>query len=109
MIRKTLIAALLVIGAVMFMIAHQNASSQPNFEEWRANWGIKIPSEEEPYRLRIFMENVAKINNHNSDPSQTYKMGINMFTHLSQKEFEAIHLNPVQIPDEIKIKTQSES
>lgn len=55
------------------------------------------------------MENVAKINKHNQDPSQTYKMGINMFTHLSQKEFEAMYLDPVQIPDEIKVETQSQS
>jgi hypothetical protein len=34
------------------------------------------------------------INKHNADSSQTYKMGINQFTVLTQEEFVNIYLDP---------------
>lgn len=39
----------------------------------------------------IFENNVAKIIKHNSGNSE-YKMGVNQFAHLTQKEFESTYL-----------------
>jgi len=38
--------------------------------------------------------NIAKIDAHNADSTQTYKMGINQFTDMTQEEFETIMLLP---------------
>ena len=36
MIRNTLLATLLVIGAAFFVITQHDVTNQPNFEEWKA-------------------------------------------------------------------------
>jgi len=50
--------------------------------------------EEESYRLGVFMDNIVKIEAHNADKTQTYKMGINKFTDMTQEEFETLILMP---------------
>jgi hypothetical protein len=37
------------------------------------------------YRITIFNQNLKTIQKHNADASQTYKMGINQFTDLTQE------------------------
>jgi len=39
--------------------------------------GKSYPEIEDGFRQAIFLENVAKMNAHNADETQTYKMGIN--------------------------------
>jgi C1A family cysteine protease len=46
------------------------------------------------YRKLIFEHNLATINAHNSDHTQTYKMGVNHFTIYTQKEFVHLFLTP---------------
>jgi hypothetical protein len=41
--------------------------------------------QEELYRKIIFENNLIKIQRHNSDPTQTYKMGVNQFTIFSDE------------------------
>ena len=48
----------------------------------------------------IFEKNLAEINRHNADETQTYKKGINQFTVLTQEEFVNTYLNPMQPPQE---------
>jgi len=50
-------------------------------------------------RLAIYSENVAKINAHNADSTQTYKMGINKFTDMTQEEFESRILMTTVVAD----------
>lgn len=59
-------------------------------------FGISFPSSEDSYRRHIFLSNVQKMEEHNRDPSQTYKMGLNHFSALSDAEFAAIYLRPYQ-------------
>lgn len=40
-------------------------------------------------RFTIFNDNINKINTHNADPTQTFKMGQNQFTDLSPAEFKS--------------------
>jgi C1A family cysteine protease len=64
-----------------------------SFEEFKNTYGLRFESKfEESYRERVFKENVAKINAHNSRNDQTYEMGINQFTHLTEEEFQSTYL-----------------
>jgi len=64
-------------------------SSNNQFESFKSAHGKSYTEVEENYRLAVFNSNVAKIESHNADSTQTYKMGINQFTDLTQEEFEA--------------------
>lgn len=51
-------------------------------------------------RIAIFASNVDMIEKHNSDVNQTFKMGINQFTHLTFDEFKAATgLNGINRPN----------
>ena len=82
--------ALIVLGAIfalatMFYNGQKEATSTITFEEYKLTYGLSYAGEaEEAYRRRIFEENVRKIEEHNSRNDQTYEMGINQFTHLTQ-------------------------
>lgn len=43
---------------------------------------------EEAYRERIFLENLAKVELHNSNKFRTYDMGVNQFSALTDEEFK---------------------
>lgn len=43
------------------------------------------------------MNNVEKINKHNSDPYRTYDMGVNQFADLTEDQFVAQFLSEVDI------------
>eukprot|EP01028_Stygiella_incarcerata_P006451 TRINITY_DN2623_c0_g1_i1.p1 TRINITY_DN2623_c0_g1~~TRINITY_DN2623_c0_g1_i1.p1 ORF type:complete len:392 (-),score=79.50 TRINITY_DN2623_c0_g1_i1:37-1212(-) len=45
--------------------------------------------EEANYRFKVFSDNVMRIEEHNNKADQTFKMGINMFTDLTDEEFSA--------------------
>lgn len=84
-----IMAITLIAGA--FLYQNQEASN-PAFEQWKAQYGVNWGAEEQLYRRMIFERNVAKIEAHNADPSQTYKMGVNQFTILTQEEFVSTYL-----------------
>jgi C1A family cysteine protease len=54
------------------------------YSEWLFEHGERFPGSE-----ATFTANLLKIQKHNSDDSQTYKMGVNAFTALTAKEFKA--------------------
>lgn len=62
---------------------------------------------EEIYRLAVFEKNLILINKHNSDPTRTYDMGINMFTHLTNNEFIHKYLTTAKKGKE-SIRTENE-
>jgi C1A family cysteine protease len=43
------------------------------------------------------LRNLIKIQEHNSNPKNTYTVGVNQFTDMTQAEFEAIYLT-LQVP-----------
>lgn len=50
---------------------------------------------ENAYRERIFLENLAKIELHNRNEHNSYTMGINQFTGLTDEEFSQIYLGTI--------------
>lgn len=51
-------------------------------------------------RLSIFADNLDKFEVHNADATQTYKVGVNQFTHLTYDEFvAAVNIGGTRIPN----------
>jgi len=79
-----LLCSLVVVGVCF--AAHPKVQ----FEEFIVTHGRKYSTPEE-YNLRfqIFQEKLAFIENHNSNPSRTFDVGINKFSDLSREEYVA--------------------
>ena len=95
MLNKASTFILLTAIAVTLLLLHKEQSSD-QFTQWKKSFGVTFPSSEDNYRRHIFISNVLKMEQHNKDPSQTYKMGLNQFSALSDSEFAAIYLHPYQ-------------
>jgi len=94
---KTIAILLALAGALsVFLTTAQPESNVSEFASWKSEFNMKFNSEvEEAYRERVFLQNLAKINAHNSKNDQTYKMGINQFTGMTQEEFVQTYLGTV--------------
>lgn len=88
----TLIALAALIAGAVYISTQTNKDSA--FDEWKSQYGANWAPSEEEYRRVVFQRNVDKINKHNSDKTQTYKMGINQFTAMTQEEFVNTYLDP---------------
>ena len=85
---KQLAVVLAFIGAAAMLLNNQASSKVSEFDTWKARHGIVYTSTfENAYRERIFLENLAKIEAHNADKTQTYTQGLNQFSALTQEEF----------------------
>jgi C1A family cysteine protease len=109
---KQLAVLLAVIGAAAVLLNVNNTSSVSEFESWKGKHGIKFASEfENAYRERIFLENLAKVNSHNSNPYKTYEQGLNQFSALTTEEFSQQYLgtivaessNNIESTDDLKV------
>ena len=64
-----------------------------DYEAWKAKHSITYSSQfENAYRERVFLENLAKVNAHNAKNDQTYEMGLNQFSAMTQEEFAETYL-----------------
>lgn len=87
---KTIAIALLLLATTFLLYSNMQSSSSDNdlFEQWKKSHSYTFQSQaDEFYRRSIFEKNVAKIKAHNSDPSSSYKMGINQFSIYTEMEF----------------------
>ena len=108
---KQLAVLIAVIGAAAVLLNVQQSSTVSEFESWKGKHGIKYASEfENAYRERIFLENLAKINSHNSNEFRTYDMGLNQFTAMTTEEFAQTYLgtvvessNNIESVDDLKV------
>lgn len=88
----TLIAlTALLIGAVYFST---ESSKTTAFDEWKSQYGANWAPAEEDFRRIVFEKNFAVISKHNADKTQTYKMGVNQFTAMTDEEFFNTYLDP---------------
>jgi C1A family cysteine protease len=88
------VAALLLITAIpLYYHSLAPVSHEVTFKEWMGDFGFSFSNEEEAFRSLIFIHNLEEIESHNSDNTQTYKKGVNQFTHLSIAEFKAMFVN----------------
>ena len=93
---KQLAVIIAIIGAAAVLLNNQSTPAVSEFESWKAHHGITFSSEiENAFREKIFLENLAKINQHNSNDYRTYDMGLNQFSALTQEEFAQTYLGTI--------------
>lgn len=76
---------LLYITTLLYSLAFVNST---NFIDYVKSYDKTYADEEMFDRYNIFSENLRIINEHNSNPEHTWKMGVNQFTDLSADEFK---------------------
>ena len=91
--RKEIVYALLACLALVAVYNSAQDKQQDSFEAWKAEYGVNWAPHEESYRRLIFQKNLAKIELHNADTTQTYKMGVNQFTPFTTEEFVQTYLS----------------
>lgn len=65
----------------------------PQFNEFQTKFQKEYDSLYElEYRFQVFTDNYERILEHNSDMSQTFKMGVNYFTDLTSQEFNDMYV-----------------
>lgn len=91
---KQLAVLLAIIGAATVLFTqYESTPVVSEFEAWKSKFGVIYTSKsEEAYRERIFLENLAKINHHNTNEFRTYEMGVNQFTAMTNDEFAQTYL-----------------
>lgn len=62
------------------------------FDNYKTQFKKIYASSEETLRKLNFLDNKKKVESHNSDPKQTYRLQLNFFADLSQEEFAKIYL-----------------
>jgi C1A family cysteine protease len=106
---KQLAVLLAVIGAAAVLLNVQNTPQVSEFEAWKSANGVKFDSEfENKYREKIFLENLAKVNTHNSNKYRTYDMGVNQFTAMTTEEFAQSYLGTIVPKENIAIESQDD-
>jgi C1A family cysteine protease len=99
---KQIAVILALIGITAFILGQQQPSKVNDFESWKSKYTIHYASHlEDAYRERIFIENLAKIETHNSNNVNTYKMGVNQFSAMTQEEFAETYLT-LLVPEDQK-------
>ena len=90
---KQVAVLIALFAAAAMLLNHHSTSTVSQFDQWKATHGISYSSQfENAYRERIFLQNLAEIEAHNARKDQTYTMGINQFTAMTQEEFEEAYL-----------------
>ena len=63
-----------------------------SFDEWQVASEVKFSNVvEKKYREKIFNSKKAEIKKHNANPVNTYKKGLNKFSHMNSEEFNAYY------------------
>ncbi|CAD8092987.1 unnamed protein product [Paramecium sonneborni] len=98
--------SILMLTSLLLISLHLKAQDQDNisnlqllYENWKFEFGMKFLVEENQYRFEIFQTNLQKINQHNQNESQTYKMGLNQFMHLTEEQFQCLYLMKQEVYD----------
>ncbi|XP_035551470.1 senescence-specific cysteine protease SAG39-like [Juglans regia] len=85
------LALILILGALASQAAActlQDVAMDEKYEQWMAHYGrVYENNYEKEKRFKIFKENVAYIESFNGAGTKPYKLGINQFADLTNKEF----------------------
>lgn len=90
MYKSTVLFLALALASLLLLNKNEEIKSTAViFEEWMEKHGhmvgLKLSPEQIEYRFRIFEKNLKSIEEHNSNPSHSYRQGVNQFTAFSQK------------------------
>merc|ERR1711871_1824931 len=89
-VMKFAVAALLVGVATAFnRAALSEEKYAAMFKSWLAEHKMSFGAAEQDYRYQMFKKNTDFIVNHNNDATQTFKVGHNQFSAMSNEEFKS--------------------
>ena len=81
-------------------------SSLALYKQWKQKLNINFDAEEDVYRFKVFEQNLAKINEHNSKVGKTHTEGINQFSFLTEEEFAAQYLSTFESNGIVEISSE---
>lgn len=90
-----LLATIVLVPAAL----HFLAENKDLYKEWKDVHGFNFNNNEDSYRRKIFQQELESIENFNKMGNQTYEIGINQFSHLTQEEWALIYLNKKTTPE----------
>merc|ERR1711973_36366 len=95
---------------LLLVAISSSAFAKTAFEQYQKDFGKEYSSPKEYIqRKAIFESNLKDIKNHNENKGvNTYTKGINQFTDMTQKEFEAYTQGFPAVPKNTKMTTVSE-
>ena len=85
-----------IIIALLIVSCLANLQAERTFFKYTQEHNKVYTEEEYSYRLKIFSETLDRIEAHNSDPSNTWFMGLTEFTDWTEEEFAAKRLSEPQ-------------
>lgn len=88
------ILALLIALLTASALYYSTVEKKDDYLQWKQQFSIAYTAEEDAYRRLIYLKNLEIIQKHNADAKQTYKMGLNQFSAMTDAEFESTYLNP---------------
>ncbi|EAR96135.1 papain family cysteine protease (macronuclear) [Tetrahymena thermophila SB210] len=86
----------IIFTALLALLLSSSLAQQNNpqiealnqYIEWiKTNPKVFINDDEKLFRQTVFLENFQKVQDHNSNTSHTYKLGLNQFSDMTQEEF----------------------
>merc|ERR1712212_66903 len=89
--------ALLACVSVCFAQRPHDAA----WDDWKLEYGKVYSAEEEPSRYATWLKSKEDVALHNADYEQTYTVGLNEFSDMTQEEFAEIYLTGLRIPEDI--------
>jgi len=104
--KELLIALVALLSAAA--VFYNSVEAKDDFLLWKEKFGYNWSHEEDSYRRLIYLKNVEIINKHNADKTQTYTMGVNQFSGLTDAEFYVTYLNPRENPNKDNIEEVSD-
>jgi C1A family cysteine protease len=88
------ILAVLVALLSATALYYGSVEHKDDYQLWKQQFNVVFGAEEDAYRRIIFLKNLEIVQKHNADHTNTYKMGLNQFSALTDAEFESTFLNP---------------
>ena len=91
---------ILVLSTLLFCLAQAST----DFDQWAIRYGKIYPSlQERRYRMTIWEQNRYRIERHNSQDGQSYRLGLNRFADLTFDEFSRRYLmaRPLKVLDNL--------
>ena len=81
------------------------AQQRASFEQFKADYGVRYPSErEEAYRLSVFVQTLATIDEQNADPNDHAEYGITAFADRTDAEMRMKCGGPKKQPAESAVE-----
>ena len=79
---KTTLLVLISLLASAALL-YSSSEQKDDFLEYKKTFNFKWSAEEDAFRRLIYLKNLEIIQKHNEDSAQTYKMGVNQFTAIT--------------------------